>query len=204
VAVGILAILAAAAVPSLIQWRDNEALRRSARAVGDAFQLARTEAVRNGDNHLVLLGEEVDGTPLLDANGNPRVVILNDGPPGGPPNCDDDPGEAQRTFRLQAGVAFGADDATSAHPLDTGAGNFSTGSTFTQPPPKSGNPPARWVLFRPDGVPVGVTDGCVPGATGSGGGAVYLDNGQREYAVVLTPLGTVRVSPWEQGGGTWQ
>jgi hypothetical protein len=38
---------------------------------------------------------------------------------------------------------------------------------------------------------------------GDGGGAVYLTNGQRDYAVVLSPLGAVRVHAWNVGAGAW-
>jgi hypothetical protein len=59
------------------------------------------------------------------------------------------------------------------------------------------------VLFRPDGIPVsftfsGGTCGQIAG-TGSGGGALYITNGERDYAVVLSPLGSARVHLWAAG-----
>ena len=36
---------------------------------------------------------------------------------------------------------------------------------------------------------------------GEGGGAWYVTNGRRDYAVVLTPLGAVRVHLWT--GSNW-
>ena len=62
------------------------------------------------------------------------------------------------------------------------------------------------MAFRPDGIPVGFADiggPCTPGETGTGGGAIYVNNDQRDIAVVLAPLGTVKVHRFERGGATW-
>ena len=39
---------------------------------------------------------------------------------------------------------------------------------------------------------------------GQGGGAIYVTNGRRDYAVVLSPLGAVRLHAWNVGSGNWQ
>ena len=44
---------------------------------------------------------------------------------------------------------------------------------------------------------------CNVGALGTGGGAIYLSNAQRDVAVVLTPLGAARAQSWNQGTSTW-
>ena len=77
-------------------------------------------------------------------------------------------------------------------------GNF--GTSFTDPAGAS----VRWVVFRPDGVPVAFDAACNLGATGTGGGAVYFTNTRRDYAVVLSPLGGVRVHSWDPGAGAWR
>jgi hypothetical protein len=41
------------------------------------------------------------------------------------------------------------------------------------------------------------------GATALGGAAFYLTNGTRDYAVVLSPMGGVRVHVWNSGAGAW-
>ena len=38
---------------------------------------------------------------------------------------------------------------------------------------------------------------------GSGGGAVYLSDGNRDLAVVLTPLGGSRVHAWDAAQAVW-
>ena len=200
VVVAIIGVLSAMAVPNVRAWLVDQRLKTSARMVADVMNLARGEAIRTGNNHIVFLGADIDGAALLSSDGNPQVLLLDDGAPAAA-DCAIGAGEPQRTFRVETDVDLGVVSATAAHPLDTGDGSFADGFTFVQP--SAGNPEARWVLFGPDGIPVGLTDTCVRGTTGSGGGAVYVQNGRREFAVVLTPLGGVRVSGWEAGEGVW-
>lgn len=200
VVVGIIGVLSAMAVPNVRAWLVDQRLKTSARMVADAMNLARGEAIRTGNNHIVFLGSDIDGLPLLSNDGNPQVKVLDDGAPA-TADCAIGAGEPQRDFRVETDVALGVVSATAAHPLDTGDGTYSDGFTFVQP--SAGSPEATWVLFGPDGIPVGLTDTCVRGTTGSGGGAVYLQNGRREFAIVLTPLGGARVSGWEAGEGAW-
>jgi hypothetical protein len=64
-----------------------------------------------------------------------------------------------------------------------------------------------WVMFRPDGIPIafdGDSGDCGNvGAAGAGGGGLYVTNGKRDYAVVLSPLGSVRVHVWRAGSDDW-
>ena len=65
--------------------------------------------------------------------------------------------------------------------------------------------PARWVAFQPDGIPRAFTDGpLLTGAVGTGNGAVYVTDGNRDFAVVLTALGAIRVHAFDKGAGTWR
>jgi hypothetical protein len=41
------------------------------------------------------------------------------------------------------------------------------------------------------------------GNVASGNGAVYVTSGARDYAVVLAPLGGVRVHAWARGASAW-
>jgi prepilin-type N-terminal cleavage/methylation domain-containing protein len=200
VVVGIMGVLSAMAVPNMRAWRGDQRLRSTARMIGDAVGLARAEALRTGSRHIVFIGEDISGVPLLDAAGNLQVVVLNDGPPA-TANCAIGGTEAWRAFSFEAGVGLGITAVTSVHGMDTGDGTFNDGLTFVQP--TGGAPEASWVMFDPDGVPAGLTAGCAAGATGSGGGAVYVTNGSRDYAVIVTPLGAVRVNGWESELGSW-
>ena len=37
-----------------------------------------------------------------------------------------------------------------------------------------------------------------------GGGGIYLTTGNRDFAAVLSPLGTVRVHMWNAATGSWK
>ena len=72
--------------------------------------------------------------------------------------------------------------------------------TFLDP----GDDPARWVVFLPDGIPRAFAiDPFEVGDVGTGSGAVYVTSGARDYAIVLAPLGGVRVHAWDRGAEAW-
>jgi type II secretory pathway pseudopilin PulG len=209
---GILGLLAAMAVPSWRAIQANNRLREAAGDVGDALQVARARAIASGNQFVVYFntginaGEDICGNDLEDPlSGNPvPILILDDGPPGGPNgNCCIDAGEEVRTLPAATGVQWGVDFAGAAAPGDADpSANFAAGTSFVSP----GGAPTEWVLFRPDGVPVGFADAggpCAPGGTGTGGGAIYVNNDRRDVAVVLSPLGSVKVHQFERTGGTW-
>ena len=117
------------------------------------------------------------------------------------------PGRARRHRRSSSGPvvaqppsdAWGVADATVKVPNDSGAGVIGSGSTFTDP----NNNAANWVMFRPEGIPVSFTPGCALGGIGSGVGGAYVTNGKRDYAMVLSPLGGIRVHGWNGAGDGW-
>ncbi len=199
VVVAIVGALAAAAVPNFREWMQNSRVRSSARSVADAFHVARTEAMRTGNIHVVLLGSDISFAPVLGPDGNPEIRVFDDGRLG-TGNCAPDPGENERRFPLGQNVVLGVTNGTTPAPDDVGVG--ATPITFTQP--RAGNPAAAWIAFGPDGVPIGLTNTCQPGRIGSGGGAVYVTNGAVDYVVAMTRLGAVRASVWEDQEGAWQ
>ena len=107
----------------------------------------------------------------------------------------------------------GSAGSTSA-PNDSGPASFDMDGSSFQSRRTNGSLADKGpgVAFRPDGVPVAlpflpVTTmvPCVVGATGSGVGALYLRRAQgasRQYAVVLSPLGSVQVYRWD--GMAWR
>jgi prepilin-type N-terminal cleavage/methylation domain-containing protein len=211
IAVAIVGILAAVGVPQLERFFANQRLKSAARSVADAFLLARGEAIRTGDPHIVFLS--AGNPPATDPAGTDLgidpstgatwpALVLDDGPAAGS-NCQIDPGEGTSTVSSQRGVSWGFSLAGGvAAPDDTGAGRGgdpATGSTFVD----ATNNPVTWVMFRGDGIPVTFDAACNLSPIGDGGGAVYLTNGQRDYAVVLSPLGAVRVHAWNVGAGAW-
>jgi len=209
VVVAIIGIAAGIAVPQLQQLLANQRLQGAVRSISDAFVLARAEAIRTGNPHIVFLSPgsppatDPGGTSLgIDPSTNAvwPAIVLNDGTPAAS-NCRIDAGEPRRTIPAARGVSFGTSIAGgAAAPGDNPAGNPASGVTFTD---RIGNA-VTWVMFRADGIPVTFDAACNPGTIGSGNGAVYATNGLRDYAVVLTALGGVRVHAFEPGAAQWR
>jgi hypothetical protein len=127
-------------------------------------------------------------------------MIVRDGGVG-PANCLIDVGEVQQGIAARRDVAWGSTISGGVvAPGDGGLADHSSGSSFRS---RAGGVATTWVVFAPDGIPRGFDAACTLGDVGSGNGAIYLTNGRRDYAVVLSPLGTVRVHSWEQGAGQW-
>jgi prepilin-type N-terminal cleavage/methylation domain-containing protein len=210
IVVAIIGIFALVAIPKLNEWFDNVRTKGVARSIGDVFLLARSEAMRTGNNHVVFFGapgtQDPAGNDIEDDDGNwVPLLILNDGPPA-TANCVIDGGEAFQAIHIDGieQVDFGTSQATGQAPADTGAGAYdSYGVSFTD----AANNPIPWILFRPDGVPVAFTgaggDCGVVEPTGSGAGGIYVTTGQIDYGVVLAPLGGIRVHAWRPDAGDW-
>lgn len=205
IVVVIIGILAATGAPLFRGWLADQRLKQAARGGADVFQLARAEAIRTGDHHVVYfwlppaLTTDPGGNPIQDASGNPvAALILDDGPPA-TANCEIDPGEPTRTLPLVPGVSWGATRASVLAPLDASAFLPSAGVSFADP----GGAQVNWVLFRPDGIPVAFDNACALGTTGSGGGGLYITNNDRDYAITLSPLGQARVHVWNEGAAQW-
>jgi general secretion pathway protein H len=218
IVVAIIGIVAALGTPSMERLFSGLRARSAARSTADALRIARVEAIRTGNPHIVFLSAAASGNPpATDPAGNPLgadpgtggpfpVLVLRDAGDGGggDPNCLIDADEVQQGIAAQRDVAWGSTvSGVTSVPSDTGLADHSTGSSFRT----RAGAPATWVLFRPDGIPVGFNAACDPdddlGGVGSGGGAVYLTNGLKDYAIVLSPLGSVRVHIWNAGAGAW-
>jgi type II secretory pathway pseudopilin PulG len=209
VVMGIIAALAATAIPSIQEMLERRRLQGFARDFANVFQIARSQAIRTGNHQIVFFGPlgtaDPAGTVLVDSVGvTVPVMILDDGSPA-TANCHIDVAEDRETIRLPNEIDFGVSEASVKVPTDTGGAAFSppqaTGTTAADP----SNNATNWVLFRPDGIPVGfaptaTTCGTI-GDTGTGGAGFYITSGGRDYAVTLAPLGSVRVHTW--GGAGW-
>jgi prepilin-type N-terminal cleavage/methylation domain-containing protein len=202
IVVAIIGVLVALVSIRFGRWQDAEAVKSASRTVEGAMSYARSEAIRTGNIHLLFFRTDMAGADLVDQDGDTvPMLILNDGRPGtANQNCDIDAGEPIQTVRLERGVSFGVTAATAAVPIDEGGGGFGGAFSFDD---RAGGA-ANWVLFRPDGTPRAVNTACAQGALGSGGGAVYLSNAERDAAVVLTPLGAARVFAWNGSASTWK
>src|SRR5690606_17654911 len=127
VVVALIGVLAALSVPRLQEFFDNQRLKAAARAVADACLLARGQAIRSGNPHIVFLSvlpSDPAGTALgIDpaTGGFWPVVVLDDRAPA-LSNCRIDPAETQYTVAAQRGVAWGfSRSGGTPAPNDTGA-----------------------------------------------------------------------------------
>lgn len=203
----VLAIISAAvavAAFAVNSWVEQQRVKKAARSVADAFLLARGEAIRTGHVHLAVFG--VNALANADAD----IVIVDDGEPDSS-DCSIATSEIVHRMQFDTGVTWGTTASlagTTVAPSDIGiaTGNTEDGSSFSTAALDS-TVPASWVLFEPDGIPrLFTTSGsaCTQvGISGQAGGGIYLTNGSRDYAVVLTPLGTVRVHAWNPSSGSW-
>jgi prepilin-type N-terminal cleavage/methylation domain-containing protein len=195
VVLAIITVMAGLATSATSDWFSNLRVRSSAQLVDAAFAYARSEAIRSGRVHLVFLMEDTQANPLLDVAGDTvPILIVNDGLPGtANQNCKIDPDETVRGLSFERDVSFGVTSATAGVPNDSGTGDLASGVTFDD---GAGND-VLWTLFRPEGTTVAFAADCSMGAIGSGAGGVYLTNGIRDFAVVVTPLGASRVHVYD-------
>ena len=211
IVVVLIGILSALGSPIVSGFFLNIRAKAAARSVADAFRLARTEAIRSGAPHIVFFSAAAAGNlPATDPAGTALgadpttggpfpIFILRD---DGASKCRIDAGEIRTTVAAQKDIAWGSAVSAGA-PLadDIGLVDHSSGSSFKT----AAGAPITWVMFRGNGLPVGfdTASPCNVDPVGTAGGAIYLTNGRRDYAIVLAPLGAVRVHALEQGAGHW-
>jgi prepilin-type N-terminal cleavage/methylation domain-containing protein len=209
VALAIIGVVTALTLPNVAQYLENANGRAAAKSVADAFNFARAQAIRTGNNHVVFFAAggagDVAGHDLEASDGRAvPILVLNDGRPGSTgQNCEIDADEEIVVFDAQDGVGWGhnAAPASTPAPDDVAVSTIpTTGSSFFAP---NGTTAVTWVEFRPDGVPVAIDASCNAGRLGSGGGTIYLWTENRDYAITLAPLGGVRVHVWNPGTGAW-
>jgi len=203
VVLSMIGVLAGFAAPAFSNFFLDLRLKAAARDAADALRLARAEAIRSGTPHIVFFsagaGTDPGGTPLPNdpTTGAPVPILVLRDDDG---NCRIDAGEAQTPVSARQGLAWGTTvSGTLRVPTDGGALDHSTGSSFRT----AGGAGTNWVQFGRDGMP-GVFDAaCNPGSLASGAGALYVTNGRRDYAVVMSALGSVRVHSYQGGTAEW-
>lgn len=204
VIVAIIGLLAAVSVPLFQQTRSALRVKAATRSMADLLVLARTEAIRTGVNHAVYFWVDPLGGALTDPAGNRVAAVLT-------ADADTDglidAGEMVSWVPADPLLAWGVGPAAGVGPPTTDPdpnNQFTSGWTFRDP---NGND-IQWVVFNPDGIPRGFSVGPYDdgGAAGIGGGngAVYVTDGSRDYAVVLTALGSVRVHVFDASQNQWR
>ncbi len=184
--------------------------RAFARSLADLMMLARTEAIRTGDNHIVFFAADTADNSLASGGGATAAAsVVRDADGDGLVDAGEPVAGVQ--FDAAGGMAWGSALAGALGtplkaPNDNPVAEFPETDTdflcctFTQPDDE----PARWVVFTPDGMPRSFSTGpYVQGDIASGNGTVYVTGGSRDYAVVLAPLGGVRVHHFLRNTETW-
>lgn len=204
VVIAIIAVAVGLLAPTYNNVTSDMRLKSAARGVADSLHLARAQAIRTGNPHVVYFGSDTAGNALN------VPVLVHEAQNGDCQMGGGDPAiQPLEDVQFKQNVAaYGKTLAAAAAPDDPdplglfGGGATGQATSFTDVNGVS----ADWVAFLPTGVPVAmsVNPACQLGALASGRGAVYLTNGRRDYAVVLDAMGSLRVELWDPGSGQWR
>jgi Tfp pilus assembly protein FimT len=213
VVIAIIGVVIAVTIPSMDRWFAEQRVKGAARAGADLIMLARAEAIRTGTPHVVFFGVDPDGNTMTGPNGDfaPLLAVAETVTE----NCRIDANEVTEHMTAEGNdISWGVVHATAKVSSDNGGESLPSFSPPSSPPPSgstfkdpNGSGRMDWLMFRPDGMPV-VFDGdsgdCGNlGPAGQGGGALYITNGKRDYSVVVSPLGSVRVHVWQPHANDW-
>jgi prepilin-type N-terminal cleavage/methylation domain-containing protein len=209
VAVAVLGVLVLGSTVLLRNSFGEARAKGGVRALADLMMLARVEAIRTGDNHVVFFGQDAEGIGLSGPSGQPAAALLiRDSDADGKV----DSGERVAAVNVDSanslswGSAYAALSSTQA-PEDNPDATFPQSDndylccTFLEPDADA----ARWAVFFPDGLPRAfqISPSYQEGDVGTGNGAVYVTSGGRDYSVVLAALGGVRVHAFPKAGSSW-
>jgi len=127
-------------MPSVSRWFENQELKGAVRSAADLLLLARSEAIRSGNPHVIFFGVDPDSTMMTNPDGGfAPLLAVNDGP-STTANCRVDGGEASEYIPAPDGVTWGVSTATAKVPTD---------------PPIRAGPPCHptTAAARPSGTP---------------------------------------------------
>jgi type IV fimbrial biogenesis protein FimT len=195
IVLAMVAVLAAVAVPSFSEWQQRQDARTLVHRLSGALGKARSSAVREGNNYLVLFDTPAAGQVRIvdDDNSDWQITsgetvqdvdVLGD--------LDDDVSRYGAVSGPPAAIAVPED----------GGGTLSGGTSF----PIDAATSAPGVGFTAQGVPLPLpsTVGGPPGNVGQGAGSYYVtDNDSVVYAVTLLPLGGTRVRVYRPELNDW-
>jgi prepilin-type N-terminal cleavage/methylation domain-containing protein len=204
VVAAIVSTLIVISVGGMQQWVRNQKGKEMARQFADVLMVGRAEALRSREPVVIFFNADRAGNPLLGSNGVAvAALVIRD--LDGDGNIDAGESFTEVDYPPPGTVSWGhsmATDIALGDPAGT-AGNPPTASlTFDQPDSSA----ATWVAFMPDGTPRAYVNDTLAGtgSVGTGAGAIYITSGSRDYAVVLSPLGTVHIQAWNDNTGQWR
>lgn len=209
IVVAIIGVLCAMTVPMMVRYRLSEDARSQANTVARAISDARSQAMSGGNPTFLLFDDPSNpnaNIPQLEAR---RFALLVDDLDA---NGQFNGADTARNFHLKDGLAaevsgWGQDPSGSQPfsnaplaPEDAVAGQLADLNEATTFPldPNTGAPA---IGFNSQGIPVSLA---TPTNWGTGAGAYYVtDNNQTVYAVIVLPLGGVRVRVLSPSEGAW-
>ena len=219
IVLSIVGILLSMGVASFSNWSTRERLSNSAGELAQILFVARVEAIRKSVNHIVFFGSDASGGDLVSENGGTPVaaLLIEDTNGNGAP----DVGEQRMVVPMATDtkIVWGRTHAPILVPTNGGSvagdpfsGTSTEGSAQEQSSvanfrhPSQADTVQSWILFAPDGTPraLDASAGVVVADVGTGDGAIYLSDGERDQAVVMTALGAVRSYRWDTGDGSWK
>ncbi len=169
--------------------------------MADAFHVARAQAIRTGNNHLVFFAiggaGDTAGNTLAKRNGEAvPILVLNDGAPGSAnQNCVIDASEEIITFERAGRRRLGserADEWTRHRPMSCCRASRRAARASSLRIARSGGP-SPGCSSAPMASRSPIDAACNAGRLGTGGGTIYLWTQSRDFAITLSPLGGVRV-----------
>ena len=207
IVLAIIGIVVAMAVPNLLRWQLREDARSHASYIAQVLSRARDSALHNGSPTFVLFN--APGIPQSIPTEFALIVEDNDGDGLIGPTDNwtsfekkqdtaaevDGYGLGPAATNIFAGAVLAPEDAA-------GAGNLGglVGASSFPVAPAPFNVPA--VGFTPQGIPVDLNN---PTQWGTGAGAYYVtDNATSVYAVVLLPLGGIRIRSLAPAQDIWR
>jgi len=206
--VAIMGIVVALAIPAMTSYKRKEDTRRAAVNVSGMLTNARARAIASGRMTFLLLAEPVDGSVVFQPGQIAALVTDDDGDlavtaadtavaifPAEGMNPSVSLYGASST--PHSAVAISPDDLSESEPnVDLGA--LADGSTL----PDSAVLGVPVAAFSPQGAAV-ATD--TPAEWGTGAGGIYVtDNDNVVLAVLVMPLGSVKMQKLDVASGEWR
>ncbi len=208
VVVAIIGVCAAVAMPAMTSYRRKEDTRQAAVGVSGMLTNARARAIASGRMTFVLLGEPTDGSVPFVPGQIAALVTDDDG--DNAVTAADTALAIFPTAGLNADISYygvngtphstalvPADDLSESEPA-VALGALADGSTL----PTSAVLGVPVAAFSPQGAAVAID---TPAEWGTGAGGIYVtDNADAVLAVLVMPLGAVRMMKFDTASGEWR